>query len=310
MKKIEELKKQYNSIEIPKGYDEMVWLSIEQGKKETNLEDKVESREYKMKSRVKKGLIASAAAVATLTIGFTGAVNLSPAFANTMADLPVLGGLVRVVSFNQFEFNKDTYNADLEAPIIDGLSDTELQKSLNSKYLEENKQLYDQFKKDVADMEAVTEGGHLGVDSGYEVKTDNEEILSIGRWVVNTVGSSSTVMQYDTIDKVNQVLITLPSLFKDDSYIDIVSENIVNQMKAQMEADENNIYWIKGMEGAMGDEGFEKITKDQQFYINQAGKLVISFDKYQVAPGYMGVVEFEIPTEAIQDILVGNGYIK
>lgn len=37
---------------------------------------------------------------------------------------------------------------------------------------------------------------------------------------------------------------------------------------------------------------------------------MISFDEYEVGPGYMGVQEFEIPTEVIQDILVSNKYIK
>ncbi|MFB8736384.1 hypothetical protein ACEQPO_30285 [Bacillus sp. SL00103] len=42
-------------------------------------------------------------------------------------------------------------------------------------------------------------------------------------------------MTYDTIDKKNHVLITLPSLFKDDRYIDVISENIKEQNE---EADE------------------------------------------------------------------------
>ena len=33
------------------------------------------------------------------------------------------------------------------------------------------------------------------------------------------------------------------------------------------------------------------------------------FDEYEVAPGSMGVVEFEIPTEVLADILVSNEYI-
>lgn len=32
--------------------------------------------------------------------------------------------------------------------------------------------------------------------------------------------------------------------------------------------------------------------------------------KYEVAPGYMGVVEFQIPTEVIKDALVSHEYIK
>lgn len=38
-------------------------------------------------------------------------------------------------------------------------------------------------------------GGHLRVNSGFIVKTDNDRILSVGRYVVNTLGSSSTVSE-------------------------------------------------------------------------------------------------------------------
>ncbi len=49
---------------------------------------------------------------------------------------------------------------------------------------------------------------------------------------------------------------------------------------------------------------------NQNFYINKEGKFVISFDEYEVAPGYMGVQEFIIPTEIISNILVSDEYIK
>jgi hypothetical protein len=189
------------------------------------------------------------------------------------------------------------------------LEDKGLENSLNQKYLDENKELYEQF---ITDMEKLKEngGGHLGVDSGYTVKTDTDRILSIGRYVVNTVGSSSTTMKYDTIDKEKKILITLPSLFKDDTYIDIISENIKKQMIEQYKADNQKFYWVEGIEQSASMELFERIPKEQNFYINTEGKLVISFDKYEVAPGYMGVVEFVIPTEILSDSLVSSEYIK
>ena len=153
-------------------------------------------------------------------------------------------------------------------------------------------------------------GGHLGVDSGYVIKTDTDRILSVGRYVVNTVASSSTTFKYDTIDKKNEVLITLPSLFKDDSYVDIISENIKEQMIKRHEADDMMFYWVEGVEEESLVDLFEKISKEQSFYINSEDKLVISFDKYEVAPGYMGIQEFVIPTEVISEILVSDEYIK
>ena len=50
-------------------------------------------------------------------------------------------------------------------------------------------------------------------------------------------------------------------------------------------------------------ESFEKISSDQNFYINSDGNVVICFDKYEVAPGAQGSPEFVIPNELIADIL-------
>ncbi|WP_425445846.1 RsiV family protein [Dethiothermospora halolimnae] len=119
-----------------------------------------------------------------------------------------------------------------------------------------------------------------------------------------------TKVKYDTIDKEKEVLITLPSLFKDDSYVDVITKNIKEQMIKENKEDEGKIYMIKEIEGDGPGEFFEKISKNQEFYINDEGKLTISFNEYEVAPGYMGVVEFTIPTEILSDILVSDKYIK
>lgn len=55
---------------------------------------------------------------------------------------------------------------------------------------------------------------------------------------------------------------------------------------------------------------FEGIKPYQNFYITSNHKLVISFDKYEVAPGSMGIVTFEIPSEILSDLLVNDTYIN
>ncbi|WP_236124819.1 RsiV family protein [Clostridioides sp. ES-S-0054-01] len=47
---------------------------------------------------------------------------------------------------------------------------------------------------------------------------------------------------------------------------------------------------------------FESIDKYQDFYFNKNGNLVISFDEYEVASGYMGAVEFVIPNKVIENL--------
>ena len=47
---------------------------------------------------------------------------------------------------------------------------------------------------------------------------------------------------------------------------------------------------------------FKELTGDESFYFAQDGSLVICFDEYEVAPGYMGAVEFTIPREITGDL--------
>ena len=54
---------------------------------------------------------------------------------------------------------------------------------------------------------------------------------------------------------------------------------------------------------------FKSISNKTNFYVNEKGKLTLVFDKYEVAPGYMGMGEFSIPTGEIVD-MVTNGYLK
>lgn len=288
MNSIEEIRKIYYDTEIPDELESRIRRTVR----------RAVGRNYARLT--KQGVLAAAAAV----LIFAGLVNASPKLALAMSDLPLIGPMVRVLTYRFQTIDNDHVNARVETPVIEGLQNDALQNALNQKYFEENKALYQKFTQD---MEAIIEeGGHMGVDAGYVIKTDTPELLSIGRYVVNTVASSSTVYHYDTIDKVNEVLITLPSLFKNDQYIQRISEYLLEKMSSDMEADENKIYWIK--EGDI--EPFQTIKADQSFYITGNHALVISFDKYEVAPGYMGIVEFEIPSEEIRDLLVSDVYIK
>ena len=283
---------EYENIEIPDELEFLVRTTI-----------KEQEKKMKRKNIINKSVIAAAVA----GVVFVGSINLSSEISYALSEVPVLGSIVRVLTFKTFELKDNNFDAELKTPAIEGL-DSKLEAMLNEKYLDENQKLYDDFMKEIDELKkADMDEAHMGIASGYEVKTDTDKLLVIGRYVVNTAGSSSTTIKYDTIDKQNKILITLPSLFKDEAYIDIISENIKAQMKEQMK-DENNVYWLE--DEMMGDENFSKIDKNQSFYITKDNQLVIEFDKYEVAPGYMGNPEFIIPSELLKDVLVSDEYIK
>lgn len=291
-KRLKELEKQYKDVPIPKELDAIVEVSLNK-------------KPQKRKKHVPKWVFSSVAAAAIFTAG----LNVSPTMARNLADIPVLGSVVEVLTFVNYELEEESYSANIEVPKISGESADIA--TLNEKYAAEGKALYEQFSAEMKEMEQAG-GGYLGVDSGYIVQTDTEQILSIGRYVAETAGSSSTVMKYDTIDKQKEIVITLPSLFKDERYISLISDYITEQMRQEMIAtNQEKTYWVRDA-GILDEElsdPFTTIKAEQNFYITQQGKLVIVFDEYEVAPGSMGVVEFEIPTEVLADVLVSNEYI-
>ena len=79
----------------------------------------------------------------------------------------------------------------------------------------------------------------------------------------------------------------------------MISENIKSQMKEQMAADENVTYWL---DSDMPEWDFTEITDETGFYLNDKGEVVISFNEGDVAPMYMGCVEFVIPDEVLAEI--------
>lgn len=292
-----QLKKDYLEEPIPEELDFVVKKALQQGKKEAR---------KKQKTKIFEILVSS---VVVAMVMFTVSINTSTVFAQAMAKIPVVSSMVKVLTFNEKIINEDGYDANITTPTIVGLTNEQLQESLNVQYIEENKKLYETFMLEMQHLEE-NGGGHLGVDSGYVVKTDTDQILSIGRYVVNIVASSSTEFKYDTIDKQKEILITLPSLFKNDQYIEIISENIKEQMIEKNKMNDNKFYWVEGIGLDTTIDLFDQIVAEQSFYINEDHKLVISFNDYEVAPGYMGVVEFIIPTEILKEILVSDEYIK
>lgn len=283
-KKLEALRKEYKNIPIPDELDFIVKKALKQ-KKKRNV-------------NMMKPLVGVGAAVLIFITG----VNASPNLANALSEVPIVGSFVKVLTFTEYKVDEGTAKMEIKVPAITNMENKTLESTLNKKYLEESKKLYNDFMVEIEEVKK-NGGGHLGVKSGYDVKTDNDQILAVGRYVVSTVNSYSEYT-YDTIDKKHELLITLPSLFKDDSYMNLINENIKEQMRRQMERDPDKFYWLDD------EMGFKTIAKDQSFYINDKGKLVIVFNKYEVAPGYMGVCEFTIPTDVIANVLASKEYIK
>ncbi len=244
--------------------------------------------------RLKKAGLAAACLIAVMTAG----VNISPAFAESLKSVPIIGTAIEFITFRQYEDKSEHHEMQIDGAELRGMENQELQNNLNAKYASQAEILYDDFKERLHDGE-----GNFTLISGYSIKADNGVTVSIEHSLFTAQASGAQSYTYDTIDSQNECYITLPGLFKDDSYVQLISQEVKRQMQAEVDRNQGASFFT--------DEfAFKEIDKNHQFYINNDHKLVITFDEYAIAPGVMGALEFVIPTEVIQGALVSNAYVK
>lgn len=302
--RLEKMKQEYEEIRIPAELRRRVEAGIQKGK-----EDGEEIIRMNKKSKLIKFVRNTAEAVVAAMLAITIMANSGASIANAMMKIPVLGTIAEIVTFREYKDSTNDMTADVKIPEVsvkneDGSVNQETTDAVNKSIQEYTDEIIAQYK---ADVEASGGEGKQLVDLEYEVITDSDRLFSIRFDKLQIMASGAESVKIYHIDKQTGQMINLKGLFKEDvNFIDPISDNIKKQMKEQMAADEGKMYFI---DSDMPESDFQSITEDTTFYVNDSGKLVIVFDEYEVAPGSMGVVEFEIPTDVIQDI-VQDGFVS
>lgn len=299
-KKLEEMKQDYENIKLPEELRQRVAEGIRQAKEEQHMEKKSNIIGY-----IGKAIGGAAAAMLVITV----LANSGAGIAHAMSKIPVIGAIAEVVTFRTYESSENNMEANIKIPEVsvkneDGTVNEETTQKINKSIEEYTNEIIAQYEADVA---AAGGEGHLDVELDYSVITDSERLFSIRFDQLLIMASGTQMVKIYHIDKQTGELIGLSGLFQDGvDFITPISENIKQQMKEQMAADESVTYFL---DSDVPEWDFQSIKEDTTFYVNENGKLTIVFDEYEVAPGYMGSVEFEIPTEIIQD-LVQEDFLK
>ncbi len=278
--KLLKMKEEYQHIPVPKAALAGVAAGIEKAKKE--------KRKKQMMKITKRTAMTGAAAMAAIII----MANASPVTANAMEDIPVLGAIAKVVTFRTFEDANKNYEAKIDIPKV-SINEKDNDK-VNRSIEEYAEQLISEYEKQVAGD--LAGDGHYSVTSSYDVVTDNDKYLSLRINTTVIMASGAESVKIFTIDKATGNVVSLKDLMKDKpDYITAISDNIKKQMAEQMAADDSKMYFYNTGEDYVDE--FKQITGDESFYFNDKGEIVIVFDEYEVAPGYMGAVEFTIPKD-------------
>ncbi len=284
MKKFDKIKQEYEAIKAPEELKSKIADTV-----------KRQNARARLYTRLITGTLSAAAA-------FVFAFNFVPGLAYATADIPFLNSIVKVVTFGRYEAKDHGYEAKIVTPKIEGLLDKKLENKLNSEFKENADTIIAAYEKDVKELkkEFGEETVHMGVNSDYIVKTDNDDVLALDVYILYTAGSSNTKHTFYNINKKTGELMSLKGMFKKGAdYVTPISGYIKSEMQ-RMNEEEDGLFWVEKTEF---DDGFKGISKNQNFYINDKGNIVICFDKYEVAAGAQGCPEFEIPNSVVKDIL-------
>lgn len=282
LNKLEEAKKVYEKITPPMSYSFMV---------ERSVNGKVPERKKVGHYRWCKPAMASVAAVFVM---YVISLNTIPAFALAAYDIPIIGDIARVFTFREYQLSSSAYDIQVEVPSIRNTGNTDLEKRVNDQIQGKIDQIVEKAKlrgkQDIDDQLAV--GGkeedlipfHIMIT--YEVKSSNENILS---FVINDTESSVTSYTYQTfynIDLNTHKDITLSDKLGKD-YSEIIIGSIQKQIAQRIQEHPDWSYTVT-------EADLKEMVNDMKFYINDAGNIVISFDKGEIAPPPMGIQDFEI----------------
>ena len=246
-----------------------------------------------------------AATAAALLIAFIALPNMSPTIAYAMEQMPIIGQFVKVVTFRNYEYEDEQHKADVEIPEL--VTDAQSQ---NEQYQDELGNTTDEIN---AEIQEITRKlldefvDHMRNELGYKELVVRSEVVTTAPTYftlkLSCYQGEASGYEYDyfyTIDLTTGERLQLADIFVEKAdYITLISENIKEQMRNQMAKEDDVVYWL---EDEIEEINFKAITEETSFYINENNNVVISFSEGEVAPRYMGVVEFEIPAEVLREI--------
>lgn len=297
MKGLNGARKIYEETPIPEELDGVISAALREGE-----------RNHGKVMPMKKRNSVWKAAVCLLGIvlaGGTVAVNTSEAAAAALGGLPVIGGLARILTIREYSYQDEDMDIQAQIPAVipekkeegSPSADVDYTARINEMiektvedYTEQAKQDIQEYKKaflETGGTEEEFSAKDIKVDVSYDVKYQSESVVSFVLTGNENWCAAYGVQYFYNLNLADGREVTLKELLG-DNYVSIANEQILEQMDERTAENPDYTYWGSDM------DGFTTIGDDTRFYINSSGNPVIVFEKYEVAPGFMGAQEFEI----------------
>lgn len=298
------LKEKYEEVKVPKEAKERMKMGMEQAKKEAKESMEMGMEQAKKETQKNKKMVyfrRAGLGVAAACLGVVALVNVSAGTAYALQKIPVIGSIAKVVTFRDYTDSTKNFEASVEVPQIkDTAENTKELEKTNKTIQEYADEFISRYENDLKETEAV---GNYELKSTYQVLREDEQELVLEIDTIVVMASGAEYKKVFNIDKNTGKIKMLADYFKEDSnYIDVLTKEIKRQMREQMKADEEKIYFLDSDDG-LDEMDFKKLSEDADFYFDTDGNLVVLFDEYEVAPGYMGLVSFTINRSVFESLL-------
>lgn len=225
--------------------------------------------------------------------------NLSVTYAHAMENIPIIGDLVEIFTIRNYFYSDDRHELDAEVPEVNDPSNEQVSDLINKDVNELTSAVIQKFYDD---LEISHDTGYGSIYIDYETVTNTDEWFTLKLTVSEVQASSNTYFKFYHIDRTNGTYVTFGDLIDSEDF-GAIEQIIREQMEAEMAADPDVVYWT---EDTKLGQSITALTADQNFYFDDAGNLVIVYNKYEVGPGSMGCPEIVIGKEKFEKYLILN----
>ena len=249
---------------------------------ETALEKLPEKELGLQKKSFQRSWIILAASFAFFLLCFMP--NVSVSYAQTMKEVPIIGDIIKVFTIQKEIYEDGHHELNVEIPKIDEDANEEEVSLINKGIQELTNAVIQKFYDDIK----LSPDGYGSIYIDYKVITNDTSWFTLKLNVEEVTGSSNSYAKFYHIDRERGVYVQLKDILSESQRKE-VEIYLLKTMKEQMENNENIIYFINNDMNILHD--------NSNFYYNENRDLVIVYNKYDIAPGYMGNLEFVIPRE-------------
>ena len=281
MNEFKRAKEEYDNVPIPEELSERVRAGIREG----------EERYRARRRRSVRRWVATAACFSLLLAG----LNLSPTLAKAAAEVPVLGGLFRVLTFVNYEKTEDGIHYDVSVPKVEAEGslaervNAAIQEKVDA-HLARAQQDWDDYREAffaTGGTEEEWADREMDVIVDYEIKSQSESRVSFVVTFAEGWVSSMEERYYYNLDLSEDRDLTLRDCLG-ENWVETCNAAIERQIAESVD-EEGFTFFFAPEEG-----GFTTVDETTGFYVREDGTVVVCFPEYSIAAGAAGIPEFPI----------------